>query len=88
MCFLSFVRVIWFILLRRSPRVFRQTYAIVVCVPFQGDGFILNNMPLKSLRIRRARGHGLLANDNQASMFPAQQSIKRRAKVSVKVGVL
>ena len=34
-------RVMWFILLRRSPRVFSQTNAIAVCVPFQGDGFIL-----------------------------------------------
>ena len=34
-------RVMGFILLCRSPRVFTQTYAIAVCVPFQGDGFIL-----------------------------------------------
>ena len=33
-----------------------ETYAIVVCVPFQGDGYILNNMPLYA-----ERGHGLLA---------------------------
>ena len=43
-------------------------------------------MPRKSLRIRR--GRGLLANDNPASTFPGQQSVKRRAKVSVNVGVL
>ena len=27
-------------LLRRSPRVFTQTYEISVCVPFQGDAWI------------------------------------------------
>ena len=32
------------------------------------------------------RGRGLLANDNSASTFPGQQSFKRRAKVSIKVG--
>ena len=34
-------RVMAFILLHRSRRVCTQTYAIAVCVPFQGDGFIL-----------------------------------------------
>ena len=77
-------RVMGFILLRRSPRVFTQTYAIAVCAPFQCDGFVY--MPRKSLRI--CRGRGLLANDYPASMFPGQQSFKRRAKVSVNVGVL
>ena len=43
-------------------------------------------MPRKSLRIRR--GRGILANGNPASTFPGQQSFKRRAKVSVNVGVL
>ena len=34
-------RVKWFVLLHRSVRVFTQTYAIAVCVLFQGDRFIL-----------------------------------------------
>ena len=34
------------------------------------------------------RGRGLFANDNPASTLPGQQSFKRWAKVSVKVGVL
>ena len=35
-----------------------------------------------------AFNRGLLANDNSASTFPGQQSFRRRAKVSVNVGVL
>ena len=34
------------------------------------------------------RGRGLLANDNPASTYPGQQNYKRRAKVSVNLGVL
>ena len=34
-------RLMAFILLHRSRRVCTQTYAMAVCVPFHGDGFIL-----------------------------------------------
>ena len=34
------------------------------------------------------RGRGLLANENSASTFPGQQSFRRRAKITVNVGVL
>ena len=40
---------------------------------------------VKACVIRRGRGR--LANDNTASAYPGQQNFKRRAKVSVKVGV-